>query len=105
MALKRTRFLCGGLVAFAFGLCPFAVPADVPEPVPLRRILVAPERLPQEMERVRQGTLLLLPRDEFEARVAQAARAGEALRNPPRLLEARYRAVFSDAGLTGTGQW
>jgi hypothetical protein len=104
MALKRSRILCGTLVALA-SLCPFAVPAGAPDPVPLRRILVAPERLPQEMERVRQGTLLMLPRKEFEARVAEAARAGEALRNPPRLLEARYRASFTEAGLTGTGQW
>jgi hypothetical protein len=100
--MKRTGFLCGLLALLT---CSLAIPADAPDPVPLRRILITPERLPREMERVRQGTLVLLPREEFETRLAEAARAGEALRTPPRLLEARYRAAFSDAGLTGTGQW
>lgn len=82
-----------------------AAPPALPDPVPLRRLLISPERLSVELQRVRQGTLLQMPRDEFEARVAEAARAGEALKNPPRLVEARYRARLLDAGLVGTGQW
>jgi hypothetical protein len=46
-----------------------------------------------------------LPREEFEARVRRAALAGEALKNPPRLLEARYRATLVDTALVGTSQW
>src|SRR2546429_3582555 len=46
-----------------------------------------------------------MPRDEFEARVAEAARAALALKNPPRLIEARYRASLVDTALVGTAQW
>src|SRR5205807_2320548 len=56
-------------------------------------------------ERARQGVLMQMPRAEFEARVQRAAQAGEALKNPPRLAEARYRATLVDTALIGTGQW
>lgn len=82
-----------------------AEPDAAPEPLPLRRVVVPPERLPAELERVRQGLLVQLPRAEFEERVARAARAVEAARTPPRLVEARYRATLTDAHLVGTGQW
>src|SRR5262249_22734469 len=75
------------------------------DPLPLRRVLVPPERVPQEMERVRQGVLVQLSQEEFEARLARAGRAVDAGRNPPRLVEARYRAALREGSLAGTGQW
>jgi hypothetical protein len=75
------------------------------DPIPLRRVLLPLERLPQEMERVRQGVLIQLSQEEFEARVARAARLAEAARNPPQLVETRYQAALRDASLVGTGQW
>jgi hypothetical protein len=77
-------------------------PAD---PLPLQRLLISPERLPFELQRVRQGALIQMTRDEFEARVAEAARAREAVRNPPRLVEARYHARLIDTALIGTAEW
>jgi hypothetical protein len=57
------------------------------------------------MERVQEGTLIQLPRAEFEERVRKAALA-LAPKNGPRLIEARYRATLIESGgLAGTGQW
>lgn len=75
------------------------------EPVALRRVLLSPERLLAELERVKRGQLTRLPREEFEDRVKQAVLAGEALRHPPRLIESRYRATLVDSALQGTGEW
>src|SRR6202011_5711805 len=44
-------------------------------------------------------------REDFEARVQRAALAGEALKDPPRLVEARYRASLVDNALTGSARW
>jgi hypothetical protein len=75
------------------------------EPPSLRRILIPADRVPAELERVRQGVLVKLPRADFEARVRRAAQAHENRRNPPRLIEARYRATLVGNTLVGTGQW
>src|SRR5262249_25504766 len=75
------------------------------DPIPLRRVLLPPERLPQEMDRVRQGVLMQMSQEEFEARVARTARVVEAAKTPPRLVEARYRAALRESSLARTGQW
>ncbi|HMC66199.1 MAG TPA: hypothetical protein VKI65_14780 [Gemmataceae bacterium] len=77
-------------------------PEDAP---PILRVLVPPDRLATELERVRQGVLVQLPRAEFEQRVQRATRAAEAAKHPPKLIEARYHAVLRDAALIGTAQW
>jgi hypothetical protein len=87
-----------GLLAMA----PAALAQDV---ISLRRVLISPERLPQEMERLKQGILVQLPRAEFEERVRQALQAVETLKKPPRLTETRYYAVLSDSALVGVGRW
>ncbi|MCI0456536.1 MAG: hypothetical protein L0Z62_06100, partial [Gemmataceae bacterium] len=79
--------------------------AEQPDPLPIQRLLIPPDRVPRELERARQGVLVQLTRAEFEARVQRALQAGEALKNPPRLAEARYRATLVDTALVGTGQW
>ncbi|HWG46367.1 MAG TPA: hypothetical protein VN688_26630, partial [Gemmataceae bacterium] len=70
----------------------------------IRRQLLTPERLPQELKRVQDGVLVRLPLAEFDARVERAARAG-ARKVPPRLLEARYHATLKEEALVGDGQW
>jgi len=74
-------------------------------PIPIRRILLNPERLPQELERLKQGTLVQLSRTEFEDRLRQASEAVQAQKNPPRLTESRYQAVLADSALVGIGEW
>jgi len=83
-------------------LPPFSPP--LPDPLPLRRVLVNPEQMPAELERARQGILQEIPRAEFEGRVQRAALAVEAIKSPPRIIEARYRATLNEAGLVGTAQ-
>lgn len=79
--------------------------AEPPEqPLFRRELLLKPERILQEMDRVRQGVLRQMPLEEFEAKVQRAARA-EAPKNAPRLLEVSYRAVLKENALHGTGQW
>jgi hypothetical protein len=76
--------------------------ADLPS---LRRVLISGDRLGAELERVKQGVLVQMPRSEFEAKWERASRAVAAQQSPPRLVEARYGAVLSDTSLQGTGQW
>src|SRR5262249_40132292 len=77
----------------------------VEDPMPLRRILLPPNRVAAELERVGQGVLVQLSRADFEARVKKAAAAGQALKNPPRLIEANYRARLEGNALVGSGDW
>ena len=79
---------------------------SLPDPVPLRRVLIPAERVPAELERARQGILVQLPRKEFEALVRRAALAVPANQQAPSLIQARYRATLKDdSALTGTAQW
>jgi hypothetical protein len=101
-------FLLLSLLSLLAGLAAFAeeTPAALPDPLPLRRVLLSGERLQQELKKVRDGVLVQMPLAEFEARVQRAARA--ASRTTPRLAEARYRASLRDGAapsLGGSGQW
>jgi hypothetical protein len=76
----------------------------LPDPFPLRRIVMPLERVPAELQR--QGVLVQIPRAEFETKVREAAQASEAIRRQPRLVKTVYTAQWSSAGLTnGSGQW
>src|SRR4051812_6124708 len=81
------------------------LPAELPDPLPLRRLLIAPERVPAEMKRVEQGVLIHMTREDFEDQVRRAALSVEASKRTPRLVEARYRARLVDSSLVGSGQW
>jgi hypothetical protein len=99
-ALGAALAAAGALLAGGGG------PAADEAPMPaVRRLLLPPERVPREMERLRQGALRQLPREEFEGLVRRAAAADAARRDPPRLVEARYRGALADTALAGTGQW
>ncbi len=69
-----------------------------------RRLLLPPERLPEELKRVQDGVLVRLPAPEFDALVERAAQAVKR-KFPPRLLEARYHAMLQEESLIGEGQW
>jgi hypothetical protein len=98
--------LLAGLLACAPGLLPAAgEEAAPPDPLPLRRVQLPPDRVAAELERVRQGLLLQWPRDEFEAKLRRARQAADALKKPPRLALARYRARLTGNALVGRGDW
>ena len=113
------RFLFLVLLALAIGLGSVA-PADtarmaatgapilsIPEPVedpfPIARIRVTGDQLVEALKLRDLGTLVRLPRQEFEARVRKAGLAEE--RDPPRLVEAKYRAAYAGGDLGGDAQW
>ena len=73
-----------------------------PDPLPLRRVQIGPERVALELERAQKGALVLLPRQEFEAKVQQAALAQEQGANPPRILKASY---FRNSWSMKCGRW
>src|SRR5260370_5217335 len=107
------RHLCFVILAlFVIWHWPMALPlgagqpAALEDPLPIKRMLIQAGRLPAELEKVRQGGLVSMPRPEFEAKVQQAARAGLTVKNPPRLIKAEYRAVLDGNSLTnGRGEW
>src|SRR5579884_293679 len=79
---------------------------SAPAPVAIRRLLLTPDQVVQQMDRVRQGSLVLLPRTEFEERVRRAKLAADAARQPPRLIEAHYHARVAGSALEeGTAEW
>jgi hypothetical protein len=99
------------LAAAAGALFPPRAGADVaPSPGPaelpaVRRVLLSRDQVPSALDKMRQGVLRMLPRAEFDEKVARAARATDAQRHLPKLAEARYRARLADTALVGTGQW
>jgi hypothetical protein len=69
-----------------------------------RRLLLSPQRLPEELKRVQDGVLVRLPVTEFDALVQRAHRS-RVRKIAPHLLEARYHATLKDESLIGEGQW
>jgi hypothetical protein len=57
------------------------------------------------MERVRQGVLRQLPLAEFDELVARATDAATVHRDPPRLVESRFRAVLDGEAFVGAAEW
>src|SRR5689334_17631331 len=109
MSSCRCCLVCAALAAAALlfaGSLPSQADDDaLADPIAVRRVLIPSERVSAELERVRQGVLQQLSRREFDERMKQARVARSALKNPPRLIEARYRATLVDDALLGTGQW
>ncbi|HVS37049.1 MAG TPA: hypothetical protein VMS17_15925, partial [Gemmataceae bacterium] len=96
--------------AFLVPFClPFLVRGDgsppPPDPIPLQRVWLTPDGVARAMERARQGLLVKMPRDDFEALVRRAAQAEAARKNPPRLVSASYQAQLTDGGLAGSWEW
>lgn len=110
MSSCRCSLVCAALAAAAL-LVAWSLPSQaddvepLADPIAVRRVLIPSERVSAELERVRQGVLQQLSRKEFDERMKQAGAARAAAKNPPRLVEARYRATLVDDALLGTGQW
>ncbi len=80
-------------------------PAELPDPVPMKRVWLSPDRLARELDRIKPGVLVKMPLGEFEELVRQAAKAEAARKDPPRLVEAHYHAELADNALVGSCQW
>ncbi len=100
----RYRFLLLGLLLVSLSPCLAEEPSDRAGLPTYRRLLLPPERLTQELKRVRDGVLVRLSNAEFEALVERAKKAG-GRRTVPRLVEASYRAVLKEEALVGEGLW
>src|SRR4051812_35446570 len=79
--------------------------SPLPDPLPLRRVVVPPGRIAAELERARQGVLIQQPRAEFEATVREAALAVQRGKTPPRLVESHYQARLHGTSLVGHADW
>src|SRR5262249_55772616 len=99
---RRSRVVwAGGFVAFL--MCCTEIGAQVPkDQISIQRVLVSPSKLPAELERVRSGAMVQMPREEFEALVDQATRKRE---SSARLVSAVYSAELSGLSLHGKGTW
>src|SRR5437016_4180496 len=75
------------------------------EPIAIQRIVLPPERVAAEMDRVKRQVLTVLPREEFEALVRSATAASEPGRDAPKLIRTNYSATLSGDGLIGTAEW
>jgi hypothetical protein len=75
------------------------------DPVPIRRVLLRPAQLAEELERVRRGVLLQMPRAEFDALIHRASAAIRAGQSSPALVETRYQATLTGDALFGTANW
>jgi hypothetical protein len=97
----------GALLVVALGVTgAVGQPNPDEDPLPLLRIELTPEQLVQELARVKQGTLVKLPRADFEARVRKAAAAAGTTSQTARLVRAHYVAELSDHNLVqGRGEW
>jgi hypothetical protein len=96
------------VLAFAAGagLCVSLLRAAAGDELPeIRRVMLRPEQLPAELERVRRGVLRQLPQAEFDDLLTRATAADAGVHEPPRLIEARYRAILAGDALTGTATW
>lgn len=91
------------LGAVAGGVVRSTPPEPVSDPFPIRRVFITGDRLTAALGQAARGTLVRFPRDEFESKVRAASLAASG--PPPKLVEARYKAALTDAGLTGTAEW
>src|SRR5438105_2512447 len=106
-ATARVSILAASLVAAALAGLAAAAENESPAAGPplIRRVLIAPERVPAELARADRGTLLQLPRRDFEGLVRRAQSAANARKHPPRLVAASYRATLKNSDLVGSGHW
>src|SRR5262249_20436074 len=77
----------------------------LPDPIPVRRLLIPAGFLPSNWAPAQEGPLRELSRKEFETQMQTAARAQRDAQEPPRLLKARYWARLEGNALTGSADW
>jgi hypothetical protein len=99
-------FLFCGLALAILAATAAADNQPLPDPLPLRRVILPPARLAEALRQANNGVLRQMPRREFDALVRDAARAVKLRKDPPRLVEARYRATLTEGlALMGTAEW
>jgi len=92
--------------AAALGASALAPDADsLPDPFSIQRIFLPADRFELTKPEVAKGVLRSLSKAEFEVKVQEAARGLAAVRNPPRLLEATYRASVESGRIFGAADW
>lgn len=90
---------------------PAAVPTPtvdsegVEDPFPIVRLRVTEDRLAEALKHLDPGTVVRMPRSEFEGRVRKTGLAAARSRTVPRLVEAKYSASFSGDDLAGDVEW
>lgn len=84
----------------------FAQPVAEDGALSIQRLIIPPTRVAKELEKVQQGTLVLVPLPEFDASVKRARQTLKARAQKPRLTRTHYSAELVDRALTnGSGQW
>ncbi len=93
--------------AAAVGGSALAPPPEtaLPDPFPIMRVFLAPERRDAATQEVARGTLRKLAKADFEALVQTASRVRRAAQNPSRIEEATYRASVQPGRVQGTATW
>jgi len=84
-----------------------ATPAGGPgdDPFPIARVRVSDAQLADALKTFDPGSLVRMPRDDFEARVRSASVAATAARTAPRIVEAKYAAALAGSNLSGEAEW
>lgn len=103
----RTGWLLAMLIAsVCAGSLVIAQTGGSDAPLSIQRIFIKPDRAAKELDKVQQGTLFLLPRQEFEDRVERINQAHQAREKKPHLTQAHYSAELVDRSFTnGWGKW
>ena len=79
--------------------------SPVADPFPIRRFRANESQIADLLKSSDAGTLVRLPRGDFETRVRAAGRAAAEARNVPRVTETRLKASLVGGDLAGTGEW
>jgi hypothetical protein len=75
-------------------------------PLSIQRVVLRPDRVAKELEKVQQGTLVLVPLKDFDDRVERIRKAQLGRDQKPHLTRAVYAAELIDRSLAnGSGQW
>lgn len=102
---------CAGAIALGLavltGVAMLVAQSDSHElPFQIQRVFLNPDRAAIEMEKVKQGSLVLLPRKDFESRVERARGHAQRRERRPHLAHAHYSAELIDRSLAkGSGRW
>ena len=108
---RRGRFAAARFAAslaflLAVAALLFAQPPGDEGPLSIQRLVIPPARLAKELEKVHQGTLVVVPLQEFDANVERALQALKVRAKKPLLTRTHYSAELADRALTnGSGQW
>lgn len=78
--------------------------ATATDPFPIRRVRLTEAQLPEAVKQFDPGTLVRVPRADFESRIQKAGMVAGP-RPAPRVIEAKYTASLVGSDLNGTAEW